>query len=163
VNKIANQATTTAMTAPRASTVSTMMCGMARNHLTRRQPTVEAASGVGIVDLQVDRLLLLGGGVPLGEQRRIRADPCREATELQREVEPPAGVPPAEEDHQHGRREQRAADAASGSVELGDDLPVVVMTVTVDVAWAVSTERTMAIGMIQISRNAVVTRSRAPG
>jgi hypothetical protein len=41
--------------------------------------------------------------------------------------------------------------------------PVVLMTVTVDVAWAVSTERTMAIGMIQISRKAVVTRSSAYG
>ena len=77
---------------------------------------------VGVVDVQVDRLLVLGGGVPVGQQGRIRADPGREAAELQREVEPPSGVSLPEEDHQQGRREKGTADARTGPVDLGDDL-----------------------------------------
>ena len=67
------------------------MCGMARNHLTKGSHRLRFSGASGVVDLQVDRLFVLGGGIPVGQQGRIRADPGYESAELQREVEPHRG------------------------------------------------------------------------
>jgi hypothetical protein len=77
------------------------------------QPAVQVAFGVGIVDVEVDTLLLDGRGVVVGEQRDVRADAGAEPGELEGEVEPPARVALPEQDHQQGRGEQAGRDPAA--------------------------------------------------
>ena len=58
------------------------------------------------------------------------------------------------------------ADALAGpedAYRFLSALLVVVTIVTVEVAWALNTERTIAMGITQISRKAVVTRSSVSG
>ena len=80
--------------------------------LDERQPAVEVAFGVGVGDVEVHPLVLVGRGVAVAHQREVRPDPVAEAQQLQVPVEPPARVLLAEEDHQQRRQEQqpRAAD-----------------------------------------------------
>jgi hypothetical protein len=131
--------------------------------LDQGQPPVEVAWHVGVVQIEVNRLGFHCGRVGVGQQRGIGPDTGGEPVELQREVEPPAWVALPEKDHQQCRGEQPADDATAGAAHLRDDLPVVVTTVTVDVAVADRAPRTMAMGMIQMIRNAVVTRSSSWG
>ena len=55
--------------------------------LDQRQPAIQIVLDVGVVDLEVDRLLLDGRGILVGEQHDVRADPGAEASELAAEVE----------------------------------------------------------------------------
>ncbi len=107
--------------------------------LHQRQPAVQVAFDIGVVDLEVDALLLDRRGVLVGEQHEVGADAGAEPSELQGEVEPPARVALPEHDHQQGREEQAGGDATaraahdltalvvnrpvSASGEHGDDDP----------------------------------------
>ena len=54
----------------------------------------------------------------VGEQNQVGAQPRAEAGELSSEIEPPARIARAEQDHQHGRRPQPTGDSASSGAYL---------------------------------------------
>ena len=64
------------------------------------EPPVEVSFCVGVINFQVDRLLVDGGRVPVREQARIGADSGLEAGQLAQKIEPPAWIKPSKEDHQ---------------------------------------------------------------
>ena len=70
----------------------------------------------------MDRLLVLGRGVAVGEQREVGADARPEAVELKNEVEPPARVALPEDDHQRRGGEQPTGDAATAACRTLDHL-----------------------------------------
>jgi hypothetical protein len=67
--------------------------------LHQRQPAIEVSLGVGVIDLEMHRLLVNGRGVPIGEQSEVSKDPRLETHQFSGEVEPPAWVPLPEHDH----------------------------------------------------------------
>jgi hypothetical protein len=76
--------------------------------LHQRQPPVEIALGIRIGVVQVNRLVIVGGGVPVVHQRQVDADPGGKPRQLEVPVEPPPGVLLPEHDHQQRAEEQRA-------------------------------------------------------
>ena len=90
--------------------------------LHEREPPIEVAFDiVGVVDVEVHTLLVDRRRIAVGEEGEVGPDPSAESTELQSEVEPPAGVALAEQNHQQRREEQRARDAGAGG---GDPLAI---------------------------------------
>ncbi len=85
--------------------------GDGQQPLDDRQELVEVLLHIRIVDLQMDRLLLVGRWVLIGEEDDVRHHPCAEASELAGEVEPPPWVFLPEHDHQRSCEEEPGADA----------------------------------------------------
>ena len=84
---------------------------MARNHLTSGSHRLRSRARVGVGVVEVHRLVLVGGRVPVVHQGEVGADPVAEPLQLQVPVEPPARVLLAEQDHQQRREEQQPAGA----------------------------------------------------
>src|SRR5262249_55402852 len=76
--------------------------------LHQRQPPVKVACGVGVEVVQVNRLVIVGGGVPVVHQRQVDADPVGEPLQFEVPVEPPPGVLLPEQDHEQRAEEQQA-------------------------------------------------------
>jgi hypothetical protein len=93
----------------------------------QRQPAIEVLLDVGMVDFQVDGLLLDRGRVLVCEQGRIGAHSGRKAGQLARKVEPPARIALHKDDHQRrgdgetthqsARRVPRSADHLAGFIQ----------------------------------------------
>ena len=66
--------------------------------LEEREPPIQVALDVRIVDRQTDRLLVDGRGVPVCQKQEIRTNPRLEAREFPREIEPPSRVALADRD-----------------------------------------------------------------
>ena len=62
-------------------------------------PPIEVSFYVGVINFQVDRLLVDGGRVSVREQARIGTDSGLEAGQLARKIESPAWIKPSKEDH----------------------------------------------------------------
>jgi hypothetical protein len=118
---------------------------------------------VGILDLQMDRLLLDRRRVPVGEERNLGANPGTEG-----------GSSRAKSNHQGGYRcrttiistvAANSPDMIPPPVRVTSDKvsPVSVTARTVELPVADSSDRTTAIGITQISRKNVVTRSSFSG
>lgn len=63
-------------------------------------PPIEVSFYVGVINFQVDRLLVDGGRVSVREQACIGNDSGLEAGQLAGKIEPPARIDPSKEDHQ---------------------------------------------------------------
>jgi para-nitrobenzyl esterase len=61
---------------------------------------------VGVGEVQVHGLLFVGGGVLVAKQQGVRVHAGEEAREVEVPVEPPAGILPAEDQHEHDRPEE---------------------------------------------------------
>src|SRR6266545_3929389 len=78
--------------------------------LDERQPPAHLP-GVRVLEVEVDRLLLVSGRITIVEQGEVRGNAVGEAQEVQVPVEPPARVFLPKYEHQHERNEHcRAAD-----------------------------------------------------
>ena len=62
-------------------------------------PPIEVSFYIGVINFQVDRLLVDGGRVSVREQTRISTDSSLEAGQFARKIEPPAWIKPSREDH----------------------------------------------------------------
>ena len=120
--------------------------------MTSGRPAAEVVLGVGVGEVEVDGLLLVGGGVAVVHQREVNGDPVGEAGQLQVPVVPPARVLLAEEQHQQHWDEQHA-DAAAGVADTFASLCAPKLP-----PWIVAAR--IAIGMIVKMRKAVLRRLR---
>ena len=95
--------------------------------LHQRQPAVQVAFDVRVVDLEVDLLLLDRRRVLVGQQHEVGTDAGAEPGQLAGEVEPPAWVALPEQDHQQRGHEQATGDpttrGADGLATLLIDRP----------------------------------------
>lgn len=113
--KGANQAFTTQRSAARPRKNRTMLCGIARNHLTSGSQGSGrcARRGAGCPAGVTGSRLRRGSGRQAAPRRAQRG---AEACQLEVPVKPPAGVFLAKQDHQQRRSEQGAAGAGDDRV-----------------------------------------------
>jgi len=78
------------------------------------QPPVQVPLHVRVVVFEQHRLVIVGRRIPVVHQREVGGHPVAETLQLEVPVEPPAGVFPAEQDHQQRAEEEQPADRGGG-------------------------------------------------
>ena len=85
--------------------------GDGQEPLDEGEPAVEVGFGVGVLDVEVDGLVFVGGGVLVAQGQDVDLDAVDEAAEFEVPVEPPARVLVAEDQHQdEGKPEEWDGD-----------------------------------------------------
>ncbi len=73
--------------------------GNGENPLDQRQPMIQVAWRVGVVQIEVDCLLLVGRGVLISQEHGVCPHPGRESCDFEVPVEPPPWILAAEQQH----------------------------------------------------------------
>lgn len=75
--------------------------------LHQRKPAIQVARSVWVVDIDVHRLVIVGGRIPVIHEAKVDPDAIREAQQFTIPVEPPSGVLLAEQDQEQRSEEQQ--------------------------------------------------------
>jgi hypothetical protein len=77
---------------------------------------LEVSLDLGVVDVEMNRLLVNSGGIAVRQQGNVGAYAGPETSELSREVEPSTWI--ADDDHQRGRERQASKQTTASTRDL---------------------------------------------